>query len=474
MRPRELTVEGFRSYRAADHVRLARPPAGRHRGPDRRGEVLDPGRDLVRAVRQDAGRRARHEVADPPALRPSATSSSRSRSTDRCGGRCGRSKRKGQAGHQLELLADGRARRRGPGDGHGRAGRERTRRAAAGHGLQGVLPIGAARAEPVQRVPEGHAGDRDKVLKGVFGYERLDAAQARREAPARPGRRWRSRRSAASATGIDEARDAARGGRGAPSRRRPPAARRSRPLRPEVEELLAKEAAAAADADVGRRAGSTSWLGVADAVPPGEQVDRRARRRRRGRGQRRADARRPLEQARASPRARRRRRSSTCASASAIASSFRIVRATRCEQLDEARAARSPRPPTPQAQRRTAARRDAGARRATPAESTEARNRSRRADDAWRKRPPRPRRRTTPSPPRDTRRWPTSCVRRCVAGEPCPVCDQPVATLPKARCRAEGGRGRREGARQGRARRGRPARREGTARHHRRRGRRRR
>ena len=70
MRPRELTLEGFRSYRDADHVRLPRATADRHRRPDRRGQVVDPGRRRVRAVRQDARRSSAtrrsliHQLAD--------------------------------------------------------------------------------------------------------------------------------------------------------------------------------------------------------------------------------------------------------------------------------------------------------------------------------------------------------------------------------------------------------------------------
>ena len=70
MRPLELTLEGFRSYRERRHVRLARSAARRHRRADRLGEVLDPRRGLVRAVREDPRRGGRHEVADPPAVRP--------------------------------------------------------------------------------------------------------------------------------------------------------------------------------------------------------------------------------------------------------------------------------------------------------------------------------------------------------------------------------------------------------------------
>ena len=70
MRPLELTVEGFRSYRQRHHVRLARSAARRDRRTDRLRQVLDPRRDLVRPLREDAAGGGRHEVADPPAGRP--------------------------------------------------------------------------------------------------------------------------------------------------------------------------------------------------------------------------------------------------------------------------------------------------------------------------------------------------------------------------------------------------------------------
>ena len=54
MRPLELTVEGLPLLPAQDDVRLAGATPRRHRRSDRLGEVVDPRRDLVRAVRQDA------------------------------------------------------------------------------------------------------------------------------------------------------------------------------------------------------------------------------------------------------------------------------------------------------------------------------------------------------------------------------------------------------------------------------------
>ncbi len=177
MRPLELTVEGFRSYRERRHVRLARPAARRDRRPDRLGEVLDPRRGVVRALREDAAGGGRHEVADPPAGRPVA------RGAPVPGGRAGvagRAVASAQGRVRTSARAAGRrhARRPGPRGGDARGRDERADRTGPRHGLQDVLSLRPAGAEPVLGVPEG---DARTARCGAEG--RLRVRAARRRAP---------------------------------------------------------------------------------------------------------------------------------------------------------------------------------------------------------------------------------------------------------------------------------------------------
>ena len=177
MRPLELTIEGFRSYRE----RVTFDWRGRRlvgdRRSDRLGEVLDPGRGVLRAVREDAAGGGRHEVADPPAGRPVA------RRAPVPGGRAGvasRSIAPTQGRVRASARAAGRrhARRAGPRGGDARGRDERADRTDPRHGLQDVLSLRPAGAEPVLRVPQG---DARAARRGAEGGLRVRAA--RRRAP---------------------------------------------------------------------------------------------------------------------------------------------------------------------------------------------------------------------------------------------------------------------------------------------------
>ena len=200
MRPLELTVEGFRSYRE----RVTFDWRGRRlvgdRRSDRLGEVLDPRRDVVRAVRQDAAGGGRHEVADPPAGRPVARRApvpggraGVARACDRSGARA----RPGISSNSwptttpdaevLEVVTlEG-------------AMNERIEQLAR-HGLQDVLSLGAAGAEPVRRVPEG---DARAARRGAEGRLRVRAARRR----ARAWRRCTSSGSTWSSTSLGKERE---------------------------------------------------------------------------------------------------------------------------------------------------------------------------------------------------------------------------------------------------------------------------
>ena len=113
MRPLELDRRGVPLVPRADHVRLARAAAGRHRRADRLGEVLDPRRRSSFALYgktpavEGATKSLIHQLLRPVARRAPVR-----------GGRpgvaraCGRCARKGASGHQLELLATDDAGRR--------------------------------------------------------------------------------------------------------------------------------------------------------------------------------------------------------------------------------------------------------------------------------------------------------------------------------------------------------------------------
>ena len=176
MRPLELTVEGFRSYRKRVDVRLAGPAARRHRRSDRLGEVLDPRRDLVRAVRQDAQRGARHEVADPSAGRPVA------RRAPVRGGRAGVAVQRalrsnGQAGSKLQLVTQDDGEPDVPEIITGvRTMNERIEQ-LLGMDFKTFCRSVLLAQNRFSEFLKATAGERDEVLKGVFGYERLDDAQ---------------------------------------------------------------------------------------------------------------------------------------------------------------------------------------------------------------------------------------------------------------------------------------------------------
>ena len=106
MRPLELTVEGFRSYREPTTFDWRGSAAGRHRrARSARGSPRSWMRSRSRCTARRRGVGARHEVADPPAVRPVRTWSSCSRSTARCGGRVRALRARASPGISSELLA---------------------------------------------------------------------------------------------------------------------------------------------------------------------------------------------------------------------------------------------------------------------------------------------------------------------------------------------------------------------------------
>ena len=217
MRPLELTVEGFRSYRGRVTFDWRDRRLVGIVGPIGAGKssILDA--DRVRAVRQDPRHRRRHQVADPPALRRGARGAhvrGRRRGVEGGAG----PQAQGAVGPPARAPGERRRRRRDDRDrGAGGAG-QRARRGAARHGLPHVLPVGAARAEPVRRLPEG---DPHRARQGAEGCLRLRAAR-RREGGGRSTRRPRGRRARGPAA------RAGRDRRGTLASRRSPSSRRGR------------------------------------------------------------------------------------------------------------------------------------------------------------------------------------------------------------------------------------------------------
>ena len=305
--------------------------------------------------------------------------------------------------------------------------------------------------------------DRDKVLKGVFGFEQIDAAKLAAE------RRLDRETMALEAfarerEGIDQARERLEEARGLAEQTRS-RLKAFEDCAPRVEELVAQEAAARSDADVA--ASRIDELArVADTLPAGEQVSAVLDAATEARG--------TVEQTKAAVEQAERARELADADLIQVRERLGDREQLRTferlvEQLDEhGRAFAKAADAHAQRERQLAETRelveqtpcgiDRGPGIARPGRRSP--GGSIRRDQGGARRPRH--RATRGDGPRVA--WIAGRRRsmprvRTAGGHP-----------SQAWCRTEGGLGRREGARQGRARRGRPARREGTARHHRRRG----
>ena len=306
--------------------------------------------------------------------------------------------------------------------------------------------------------------DRDKVLKGVFGFEQIDAAKLAAE------RRLDRETMALEAfarerEGIDQARERLEEARGV--------AEQTRARLKAFEDWAAPRRGthgAGGDGRGPRRKRPPSRIDelarVADAMPPGEQVSAVL--------DAATEARSTVEQTKAAMEEAERARELADADLILVRERLGDREQLRTferlvEQLDEhGRAFAKATDARDQRERQLAETRELVEQR--HADSTEAQEAARpgrrssggsiRRDQGGARRPRH--RATRRDGPRAAwvarRRRPLSRV-RAAGGHP-----------PQARCRSEGGLGRRESARQGRARRGRPARREGAARHLRRRG----
>ena len=92
-------------------------------------------------------------------------------------------RRKGRLGPPARAARLRRARRRGGRVDHGREARARAGRTAARHGLQRVLPVGAARAESVRRLPEGDAARSERGAEGRLRVRTVRRGARGSEAP---------------------------------------------------------------------------------------------------------------------------------------------------------------------------------------------------------------------------------------------------------------------------------------------------
>ena len=154
MRPLELTIEGFRSYRE----RVTFDWRGRRLvgivGPIGSGKssILDAVSFALYGKTpqvEGATKSLIHQLADQSHVELRFQ-------VDGQVWRAVRSlRRKGASGHQLELLADDSPDAAGPGGGDARGRDQRAGRTDHRHGLQDVLPLSPAGAEPVLGVPQG-------------------------------------------------------------------------------------------------------------------------------------------------------------------------------------------------------------------------------------------------------------------------------------------------------------------------------
>ena len=185
MRPLELTIEGFRSYRGATTFDWRDRRLVGIVGPIGAGKssILDAVAFALYGKTPGIGSATKsliHQLCD----RGARLAHVRGRRPDLAGGAGAQAQ--GPIGPSALAPGRGRARRRDARDRHDGRRRQRTHRAAARHGLRHVLPVGPAGAEPVQRLPEGHE---DRARQGAEGRVRLRTdrcGQARRRAPARP------------------------------------------------------------------------------------------------------------------------------------------------------------------------------------------------------------------------------------------------------------------------------------------------
>ena len=207
MRPLELTLEGFRSYRSPVTFDWRGPPA-RSASSGRSG----PGKSsILDAVAFALYGKTPGIAQDTKSLIHQLCDQAHVALTFEVDGQVWKAvrapKRKGQSGHQLVPPRGDDAGRRDPGDRDAGGPGEREGRAAAGHGLRDVLPVGAAGPEPVQRIPEGHP---DRAGQGAEGCVRLRAAR-RREAGCRAAIGSRGSRAGSVRTGSARPSTEARG-----------------------------------------------------------------------------------------------------------------------------------------------------------------------------------------------------------------------------------------------------------------------
>ena len=267
--------------------------------------------------------------------------------------------------------------------------------------------------------------DRDKVLKGVFGFEQIDAAKLAAE------RRLDRETMALEAfarerEGIDQARERLEEARGLAEQTRS-RLKAFEDCAPRVEELVGPGGGGAVRCGRGRRAGSTNWLGSptpclpASRSPPCSTPPPRpeapSSRRRRPWNRRSEPANSPTPT------------SSRCASAWVIASN--CARSSDWWNSSTNTAARSPRPPTPMPNANGSSPRRRELVEQRHAESTEAQESLARADDRLEEASAATKEAHDALATARHAEMAHELRGSLVAGEPCPVCAQPVATLPK-------------------------------------------
>ena len=185
MRPRELTLKGFRSYREETTFDLARPPPGRRR----RARSAPGSRSILDAIAFALYGKTPTFERDTKSLINQTASDVPRRAALR-GRRPGVARRRGGSGARerratkLERLVESDepdAEVLEPITGEKRAVRERVEQ-LLGMDFDGVLSLGAARAEPVRRVPEGDAEGAQRGIEGRLRVRALRRGARGREA----------------------------------------------------------------------------------------------------------------------------------------------------------------------------------------------------------------------------------------------------------------------------------------------------
>ena len=269
MRPRELTLQGFRSYRDRSTFDFRDRRLIGVVGPIGSGKSSLLDAIVVRALRQDTDVRARHAIVDPPALRRrSRRVRLRGRRTD-LARPAWAPRTKGQSGHQLERLSKDAPRRGRPRVRPvGRPVRERVEQ-LLGMGFDAFRRSVLLAQNRFAEFLRASDGQRNDVLKGVFGYERFDAALTAAKDRARDAEAS-SPSSSSRAAACDKPRRSGERRRRRRRRRRPDtpnldAARRGsrRTTRPAT-------AAQGAGAEAGQRIGALR--GLAATLPPADEL----------------------------------------------------------------------------------------------------------------------------------------------------------------------------------------------------------